>query len=51
MNADDHRLFEHVRDFNRYDLYSKQPERPDMQALRPYYEDLVAECLPPVLQW
>ena len=23
MNDEDHRIFEHVRDFNRYDLYSK----------------------------
>jgi inositol oxygenase len=51
MNDDDRRLFEHVRDFNRYDLYSKTPERPDAAGLRPYYEDLVAEFLPATLQW
>ncbi len=51
MNADDRRLFEHVRDFNRYDLYSKQPERPDLPGLRSYYEDLVAEFLPDTLAW
>lgn len=51
MNADDRRLFEHVRDFNRYDLYSKQPERPALAALRPFYEDLLAELLPDTLQW
>ena len=27
-----------VRAFNRYDLYSKGEERPDVEALRPYYE-------------
>jgi len=51
MNEDDRRLFEHVRDFNRYDLYSKVPVRPDLETLRPYYEDLVAEFLPGELAW
>ena len=51
MNDADRRAFGHVRDFNRYDLYSKTPERPDFESLRPYYEDLVAEFLPDSLQW
>ncbi len=51
MDDEDHRIFEHVRDFSRYDLYSKTPEKPDFEALRPYYEDLVAELLPDELQW
>ena len=40
-----------MRRFNPYDLYSKRAERADWDALRPYYEELVAEFLPPVLQW
>lgn len=40
-----------VRAFNPYDLYSKSPERPDFAKLRPFYEGLAAELLPPVLQW
>jgi inositol oxygenase len=51
MNADDRRLMEVVREFNPYDLYSKSAERPDFARLRAYYEDLVAEFLPPVLDW
>jgi inositol oxygenase len=51
MNAGDQRLFEQVRDFNCYDLYSKTPESPNLASLRPYYEDLVAEFLPDRLQW
>ena len=51
MTDADRRLFDHVRDFNRYDLYSKVETRPDFEALRPYYEDLVAEFLPDELQW
>jgi inositol oxygenase len=51
MNDDDRRLFAAVREFNPYDLYSKSVVPPDWPGLRPYYEDLVAELLPPVLQW
>jgi inositol oxygenase len=51
MNEEDRRLFEHVRDFNRYDLYSKVAVKPDFEKLRAYYEDLVAEWLPGELQW
>jgi inositol oxygenase len=51
MNEQDRKLFRWVRKFNRYDLYTKSAERPDVEALRPYYEDLVAEFLPPVLAW
>jgi inositol oxygenase len=51
MNDSDQRLLAVVRAFNPYDLYSKSPERPDFEALRPYYEDLVASFLPDTLQW
>jgi inositol oxygenase len=51
MNAEDRRLFDAVRAFNPYDLYSKTPVRPDVKELRPYYEDLIAEYFPPTLRW
>lgn len=51
LDASDQGRLETVRQFNRYDLYSKTDERPDWPALRPYYEDLVAEFLPDELQW
>ncbi len=51
MNDRDRELFHWVRAFNPYDLYSKADERPDAAALRPYYEDLIAEYFPPVLDW
>jgi inositol oxygenase len=51
MNARDRRLMPWVERFNPYDLYSKSDERFDAAALRPYYEELVAEYLPPVLRW
>jgi inositol oxygenase len=42
---------EAVRRFNPFDLYSKAAARPDWPGLRPYYEGLVAECLPDELRW
>jgi len=51
MSKRDHRLLPWVKRFNRYDLYSKGEEQFDPQALRPYYEALLAEFLPPVLDW
>jgi inositol oxygenase len=51
MNDRDHRMLEWVRRFNPYDLYSKGHERPDVQALTPYYEELIAEYFPERLAW
>lgn len=52
MNDKDRRLFKTaVKAFNPYDLYSKTPVKPDVQALRPYYEDLIAEYFPSKLSW
>lgn len=51
MNAEDERLFAWVKRFNPFDLYSKSNERPSLEALKPYYEDLVAEFLPAQLRW
>ncbi|MET6996612.1 inositol oxygenase family protein [Chitinophaga defluvii] len=46
MNAHDHAMFEWVKKFNPYDLYSKSPHPPVVQELKPYYEDLIAKYLP-----
>jgi inositol oxygenase len=51
MNAHDREMFEWVKKFNPYDLYSKSAERPKLSELRPYYEDLVAEFFPDRLAW
>ena len=47
----DRRLLEWVRSFNPYDLYTKSHERPDVKALRPFYEELIAEYFPAKLRW
>jgi inositol oxygenase len=51
MNEQDERMFEWVRKFNPYDLYSKGGERPNWTELRPYYEDLMAEFFPAEIDW
>jgi inositol oxygenase len=51
MNDQDRKMFEWVRKFNPYDLYSKGDERVDVAGLRPYYEDLISEYFPSKLRW
>ncbi|WP_190810801.1 inositol oxygenase family protein [Flagellimonas sp. S3867] len=51
MSDHDHKMFEWVKKFNPYDLYSKAPVPPDAKALKPYYEDLVAKFLPEKLKF
>lgn len=51
MNDEDEKLFRWVRKFNPYDLYTKASERPNVQELRPFYEDLAAEFFPAQLSW
>lgn len=51
MNDHDRRMFAAVRAFNPYDLYSKSETLPDVEKLRPYYEELVAEFFPAKLKW
>ncbi|MEQ9301252.1 MAG: inositol oxygenase family protein [Cyclobacteriaceae bacterium] len=51
MNDNDLKMFDWVRKFNQYDLYSKAPVPPDAKALRPYYEDLVSKYLPETLSF
>ncbi len=51
MNEHDEQMFEWVREFNQYDLYSKGRERPNLKEIRPYYEDLVSEFFPDQIDW
>lgn len=51
MTDHDREMFHWVRAFNPYDLYSKAAERPNVAKLKPFYEDLIAEYFPPVLEW
>lgn len=51
MSEHDREMFRWVRAFNPYDLYSKAATRPDVKALRPYYEGLIGKYFPPTLAW
>ncbi len=51
MNDHDRQMFEWVRTFNPFDLYSKSDEKPSLAELKPYYEDLVAEFFPKQIDW
>lgn len=37
--------------FNRYDLYTKDEEVPDIEQLWPYYQALIDRYMPGVLEW
>jgi inositol oxygenase len=51
MNDKDRELFRWVKKFSPFDLYSKSAERPNVDELQPYCEELIAEYLPPKLCW
>lgn len=50
-NEKDKRALAAVRAFNPYDLYSKSDQPVKVEALRPYYERLIAKFFPPILDW
>ena len=51
MDDQDREMFQWVRTFNPYDLYSKDENPPPVDELRPFYEELVEEYLPGRLSW
>jgi inositol oxygenase len=51
LNAQDREQLQAVKDFNPYDLYTKSHGKPDVKALRPYYEELIAEFFPAKIRW
>jgi inositol oxygenase len=50
-NAQDRAMLPWVQRFNPYDLYTKSHSKPDARALRPFYEDLIAEFFPAKIRW
>jgi inositol oxygenase len=51
MTDHDVEMFDWVRRFNPYDLYSKGSERPKLQDVKPYYDELFAEFFPAQIDW
>lgn len=50
-NEQDQEMLAWVNRFNPYDLYSKGHTKPNLKELKPFYDDLFAEFLPPTLAW
>lgn len=40
-----------IREFNKFDLYSKSHEVPDIEALIPYYQSLIDKYIPGIVRW
>jgi len=52
MNEKDKKMFEAVKAFNPYDLYSKSDDTPKVAELKPYYLELIDEYFPNrVVKW
>ncbi len=47
----DREMLRWVKAFNPYDLYSKGLQRPDVNALKPYYMNLIDEFFPTEIDW
>ena len=50
LDDHDRKMFEWVKKFNPYDLYSKSPKPPVVKELKPFYEDLIAKYLPETIK-
>ena len=50
-NETDRSMLKWVRAFNRYDLYSKGAQRPNVTELMPFYQALAEEFFPQPLRW
>jgi inositol oxygenase len=51
MDDHDREMLKWVKLFNPYDLYSKSPNPPNLQQLKPFYEDLIKKYLPDTLRF
>ena len=51
LDDHDREMFEWVREFNRYDLYTKRDEPADVPALEAYYRELIAGYFPETVRW
>lgn len=50
-NQQDREMMQWVLEFNKYDLYTKTDVRPDPNALKGYYQELIAEFFPAEIAW
>ncbi|KAG9272981.1 inositol oxygenase [Astyanax mexicanus] len=50
-NEKDLKMLPWVKEFNKFDLYTKSTELPDVEQLKPYYQSLIDKYCPGVLSW
>ncbi|KAK6627451.1 hypothetical protein RUM44_009928 [Polyplax serrata] len=50
-NESDKDKLKWVLEFNKYDLYTKSTIQPDIEALKPYYQNLMDKYIPGTLKW
>ncbi|XP_043980595.1 inositol oxygenase isoform X2 [Gambusia affinis] len=50
-NHKDLQMLPWVKEFNKFDLYTKTTDLPNVDELRPYYQSLIDKYCPGVLQW
>lgn len=50
-NEKDKKMLPWVKQFNKYDLYSKSPTPVNVEELKPYYQSLIDKYLPEKLYW
>nr|XP_033814917.1 inositol oxygenase [Geotrypetes seraphini] len=50
-NSKDLHMLPWVKEFNKFDLYTKSEDLPDVDSLRPYYQSLIDQYCPGILSW
>ncbi|XP_023232082.1 inositol oxygenase-like isoform X2 [Centruroides sculpturatus] len=50
-NNKDMSMLKWIREFNKFDLYSKSHEVPDIESLIPYYQSLIDKYIPGKVKW
>jgi inositol oxygenase len=50
MNEEDKKTLHWVREFQKHDLYSKLPEKPNLDEVLPYYQGLIQKYFPPMMK-
>ncbi|XP_051889363.1 inositol oxygenase isoform X2 [Pristis pectinata] len=50
-NSKDLKMLEWVKEFNKFDLYTKSEDLPDVKKLQPYYQLLIDKYCPGRLRW
>lgn len=50
-NEKDYKMLPWVHEFNKYDLYTKSVDVPDIESLMPYYQTLIDKYIPGEIEW